>query len=169
MVNWALNSPQISSWFSLDLLILDISFEGGKISHSPIINKAWRRDDTTETVISPSTKTVYLHQQLREGLWKRRFLGHPKSFWFKSEVGLIRGISNSFQGMPILPWPRHSWRIAVPWISAWASTFRMPRWGRDIALQTFLGLGPGQATVLCMSATHQGISFSSFCSSTFFP
>lgn len=31
-----------------------------------------------------------------------------------------------------------------------------------VASQTFLGPGPGEATVLGMSATHHGVSFFSF-------
>ena len=35
------------------LFIFDISFEGGKTSHSPIMNKVWERDCTIVILINP--------------------------------------------------------------------------------------------------------------------
>lgn len=46
-------TPKPSPDSLFGLLILDISFEGGKTSHSPIMNKAWERDCTTVILINP--------------------------------------------------------------------------------------------------------------------
>lgn len=48
-----LKAPQTSCWLTVGLLVLDIFFGGGKLSHSPIITKSWERNYPIVILISP--------------------------------------------------------------------------------------------------------------------
>lgn len=108
-----LKAPQTSSWLTLGLPILDISFGGGKISHSPIklsLGRGTILQDFNQSCGGGSQTGLFI----RNSWWAREkiFLSHPENFWLnRSMVGLEMGISNSFQGTLVLP--EQSWRITV--------------------------------------------------------
>ena len=95
------------------LLILDISSEGGKISHSAVMNKAWVVVTVEGAVLQwvfISPMVVVCKLDCLRNSWRAYentdFLGYSKSFWLnRSAVGLKIGISNSFQGMLMLFFP----------------------------------------------------------------
>lgn len=70
-----LKAPQVPSWLPLGLLIIDISFGGGKISHSLLITKSRERSYITVILINPTVvvRKLDFASETPGGLIKRDF------------------------------------------------------------------------------------------------